>query len=302
VRRAAAILLTLLMPGLGHIHLGWVARGLAIWGAAFTAFAVLLFVWANWLFVPLVPGVLLALGWVVAQGVLWRDIEQLPPDGPGRRAPAPAWVQAVVFASFGVIPVGATLQIVQAQFVGEICVEGASMFPALLAGDRVVFERRAFDLRPPEVGELVVAQVGQSAPTVVRVLAVAGQTVHLRDGQPVVDGHRRRRDRLHGVSVPRFSMAMAAQLDELDCYIEAVSGHEYVVSYQRTGSERLDPAPVRVREGEVFVAGDNRHASVSARLYGKVELAEVTGRPRFVWASYDLAGQRRAGRGGLAFR
>lgn len=57
--------------------------------------------------------------------------------------------------------------------------------PPLLAGDRLLVERRATRRRPPRRGELVVTD---GPPGLGRVLAVAGETVALRPGAVRLDG------------------------------------------------------------------------------------------------------------------
>ena len=57
-RFVVAALLSLLMPGLGHVYCGQVRAGLTIWGVVLAAWGFCLLVWTRWIFAPLLPALL----------------------------------------------------------------------------------------------------------------------------------------------------------------------------------------------------------------------------------------------------
>lgn len=305
-RFVVAALLSLLMPGLGHVYCGQVRAGLTIWGVVLAAWGFCLLVWTRWIFAPLLPALVLCLAWGALQAVLvgdlWRLVRAL---GPGyRRGPINHGVAYVsVFLGLGVLPVGASLVFVARTQVGSVEVRSAAMFPHLLPGDRVLFDRTAYADEPPAVGALVVVE-GSGGPMVVRVVAVAGQTVHLRDGRLVVDGQRLHQGPLERLQVPRFGGEEAARLAELEGFLEDNHGRRYVVTYDRGRSVRLrlEPPPEVLKPGELYVVGDNRDAAVEDRWHGRVRQEAVLGQPRCIWASHDGRGVVRGGRAGLDLR
>ncbi|MCB9524441.1 MAG: signal peptidase I, partial [Myxococcales bacterium] len=260
-RQHLAIVLTVLMPGLGHIALGWVRRGLAVWAAAYCAAGALMLGWAMALFVPVVPVVGAAIAWLALQGVLWRDLLHLPADGPARRDPAPAWVHGVVWLSLGVLPILVGGRLVGTRLVGVARVEGQSMFPVLLDGDEVVFDRRGFAGAPPRPGDLVVVADAQGR-QITRVVAVAGQTVALHGTRPVVDGAPLPRRAVSAMRVPRFGGVLAAELARMDGYLERAEGRDYMVCEDPLGPTPAFAEAIRLRPGEIYVLGDNRTATV----------------------------------------
>jgi signal peptidase I len=86
-------------------------------------------------------------------------------------------------------------------------------------------------------------------------------------------------------------------------HTEQIDGHSWQV-HQASGVEQTPPiagAPpmnraavkpavelnLRVPDGQVFVMGDNRGASVDSRSFGTVPLQDILGRARQVWFSSD---------------
>lgn len=298
-----ALLLTLAMPGLGHLYCGQARRGLGVWAVVFGVFVLSISLWTHFLFVPLGPSMVLLAGWAVLQLALGVALRRLTSSQAQYRLhPLNHPVSYVaVFLGLGVLPTLLTVQLVGAYFVGSVVIEADGNFPMLLVGDRLLYERRGFADRSPEPGELVVIAWPPQGTVVARVIAGAGHTVHLRDGRPVVDGRIFDRQRLELLRVQRFSPEQTRTLDRYAGYLEQNNGREYVVVYGKEGHRQPDPPPARVGPGEIYVLADNRTAALRDRRYGKVPLSAVRGRPRYIWASFDT-GSPRVGRVGLSAR
>jgi signal peptidase I len=122
-----------------------------------------------------------------------------------------------------------------------------SMAPTLTRGDHVLVDKLAYrGGGEPHAGELVVFRAPRADEIMLkRVVAVAGQTVEIRDGVLVVDGRR-----------PREPYADADAIDSIFF------------------------GPVRVPPASVFVLGDNRADSKDSRTLGAVPVDDVIGRAR----------------------
>ena len=297
-----AAALSLLSPGLGHIYCGLLRRGLAVWTICLSILLVMLFGWARWLFVPVVPLVILGMAAAATQLALIGDLHRWCARHGADYTLHPLnhpvaylglflglWVLPLVLAGGGVA----------SWYVGSLEVRDEGMFPRLLVGDRVLFERDAYVARAPAPGELVVVGAAGRPGTVGRVIATEGSVVQLRDAQPVVDGEPVLRRRVEGLRVPRFGVGpQAASLASLEGYLERAGAREYLVTYGRVRPPTPDPSPITLGPDELFVVGDNRDKG----LVGRYPRSAVRGRPRYVWSSFDERGERRDGRVGLEVR
>lgn len=131
-----------------------------------------------------------------------------------------------------------------------------SMTPTLRAGDDVLAVKFAYRLAEPRRGEVALFEDPRDgAPTIKRIVGIAGDTVAVRDGVLFVNGERQR---------------------------------EGYVDYGLTDSTFLGPA--EVPDGHVYLMGDNRMNSLDSRSYGPVPEADLLGRvPLRVWP-LDRAG------------
>lgn len=122
-----------------------------------------------------------------------------------------------------------------------------SMIPTIEIGDRVLAEKITYRFsRAPRYGDIVVFDdpTGQHPQLIKRVIAVGGQTVDVKDGAVWVDGKK---------------------LDE-----------------PYTHAKRTDPGtvatPITLKEGQVWLMGDNRPNSGDARFFGPQPVSKVRGR------------------------
>jgi len=153
----------------------------------------------------------------------------------------------------------ALAQGIKTYVVQAFVIPSGSMIPTIEEGERVFAEKISYRfLADPSSGDIVVfnnpgydpATPSQNPPILIkRVIAVAGQTVDLKDGAVVVDGKT---------------------LDE-------PYTHE-------KPTEPLDPTiiyPLTLEEGTMWVMGDNRTNSGDSRLMGAVKVDASIGRA--VW-------------------
>ncbi|MBR0397542.1 MAG: signal peptidase I [Eubacterium sp.] len=126
--------------------------------------------------------------------------------------------------------------------IGFSIVGGDSMNPGLTDGTIVLYLRPVRNYRP---GDVISMRVPSGDYYVKRVAAIGGDTVALQDGQVLVNGE--------AVQEP---------------WAEGETREE-------TGAVIY---PYYVREGNVFVLGDNRAVSMDSRAFGEVNRRQIKGK------------------------
>ena len=177
-------------------------------------------------------------------------------------------------------------------------VPSGSMKPSILAGDRIVVDKLAYDLRVPFTdlrllrwsaparGDVVIFDNPIDGRLFVkRVVAVPGDVVELRRNRLVVNGER-----------ADYAPLTAAEIGELPVesperyrfFHENLLGSSRVVMVRRdTGGGYGQLAPTRVAPGTYWMMGDNRDNSSDSRVIGAIERDAIYGRAHAIAFSVD---------------
>jgi signal peptidase I len=122
-----------------------------------------------------------------------------------------------------------------------------SMETTLLQNDRVLVSKVDYRFTSPQPGDIVVFNptIDTQIPYVKRIVAVAGETVELRDGNLFVNGRLRFFPQAHGATLPQMPD----------------------VKY-----------PFKVPDGSFFALGDNRLSSQDSRTFGAQPYNRIIGK------------------------
>jgi signal peptidase I len=172
-------------------------------------------------------------------------------------------------------------------------IEGPSMEPTLLNGDRVVVAKFVYGLFLPFMNEAVLSWGTPNAGDVVivrsprdnvdivkRVVALPGDTLELRDG--VIYRNNK--------AVPHVSQgACRDRPDEgpfgCEWVEEKLGEHTYRIS-QNLDSLRHTRAPITVEADRIYVLGDHRDRSNDSRALGTIPIDRIKGRVLSIyWSS-----------------
>lgn len=155
------------------------------------------------------------------------------------------------------------------QFAAEaFVVPTRGMADAILAGDRVLVDKRAFVRRPIQRGDVVVARITNwnDNVVIVRVIGLPGDAISMTDERVLVNG------------VP---------LEEP--YVKWLPMEDV--------DEQLSTLPeTTIPAGEVFLMGDNRRRSYDSRFYGSQPIENVVGKVSIVYWSMVLPAPDESGR------
>lgn len=143
-------------------------------------------------------------------------------------------------------------------------VSGRSMYPNFDTGDRLIVNRLGVWIRDVEKGEVIeflspdVKLNGKRDHFIKRVIGTAGDTVSLNDGKVYLNGEELKED--------------------------------YIASDVETFPE-TDQSQWEVKEGEIFVLGDNRYNSDDGRRFGTVPTDTVKGIAVFRFIPFNKFGK-----------
>ncbi len=129
-------------------------------------------------------------------------------------------------------------------------------------GGRRFFYHRFPAFRQPKPGDIIVFRYPPNPRQdfIKRCVAVAGQTIEIKDKVLYVDGTKRQ---------------------------EPFTHHDDSRIYPREISARDNFGPYIVPAGNVFMMGDNRDNSLDSRFWGPLPLANIKGKAMFLYWSWD---------------
>ena len=185
-------------------------------------------------------------------------------------------------------------------------IPSGSMIPTLQVGDHIFVNKfsygpeipythvRLWKTMPPERGDVMVFQFPENPDEdfIKRVIALPGDKLEARNGHPIINGWE----------VPSCLVGTYDYLEmdsreesplrhEGDLFVEYLGDESYLTFYDRSNGGFAEmQGPFHVKQGEVYVMGDNRNNSRDSRLWwggagGGVPFENIRGRALFVWLS-----------------
>ncbi|MHB8501534.1 MAG: signal peptidase I [Candidatus Acidiferrales bacterium] len=261
-RFTVALLLSLLVPGLGQVYARRPRRGvaLAMSLALLTFIIIVLRLFLSFLgFVIAFPLSVFWRLWIAGDGcyLASKALAAIPP----RRDVKMTIAASVFVLLLGVYPMPDYFMNRSLRYFGAFKISSGSMCPTLCEGDRMVVARDAFTLRSPERGELLLFDFNHTGTIYTkRVIGVAGDTVARGPGNTVL-------------------------INDKTLMLPKPCGKNE--SFDKLAAEGPPFAAVKVPKGSLFVTGDNLDNSYDSRFFGLVTMDEVKGKPKFIYWSHN---------------
>ena len=273
---AAAVLLSLLCGGLGHVYCGRLGKGVAL--LAITSLigpmviAALLLGHTDWTFPTLIISFVAAnLIWFYAIIDAFVIARRTPRDY--RLKDYNRWYLYLLFILIA-LPVGTSYALLVREGVCQaFIIPTKSMLPNIRHGDRILVDKRAYRHAPVECGDIVVFYNPNQRQQrwVKRVVALPGDVVEMKQGLLFVNGEE----------LPRVAVADADQ-NGGKIFEEKQGATAYRI-LTTTNAPEANPAPqdypkTTIPPGHCFVLGDNRRQSKDSRQVGPIPLSDIVGR------------------------
>jgi signal peptidase I len=178
-------------------------------------------------------------------------------------------------------------------------IEGPSMEPTLLNGDRVVVAKFAFGLflplrdqadvvwGQPHVGDVVIIKSPADGVDIVkRVIGVGGDFIEMRADRVYRNGKP-----LPMVDAGPCKQGVGSLQPDCRVYHSKIDEHDFLMSTARI---MPDPSPVHVPKGDIYVLGDHRDHSNDSRnpMVGAIPINRVKGRALAIYWSSGPEGLR----------
>ena len=289
-----AVLLSLIMPGLGQVYCGRLKRGLVLNFLNILPLPIIigLFSLSNSpALMQIVIALVLAGGMVQLTAII--DSAFLAKRSAGYQlkdynSPV-VYVLLVLIVTGGSI--GSALYI-RDQGLEAFRVPTASCYPTIVPNDRILANKHAYNRNNPGRGDLVVhiCPFNRHWNYIKRIVAVAGDTVEVKDSQLYVNSYKLIRRKLPESTLDNIRITVEGQPLEGEVFEETNGNMKYNIFLAKSPHDKTtgDFEKITVPEHHCFVLGDNRNLSRDSRDFGPIPLATIKGRADYIyWPAMD---------------
>ena len=166
-------------------------------------------------------------------------------------------------------------------------VPAASCYPTIVPNDRILANKHAYSRKDPVRGDLVIHinPLNRHMNYIKRIVAVAGDTVEMKDNQLYINGRELSRRKLSDSTLDNIRITVMGKPLEGEVFEETNGGSKYNVFLMDLPHDITigDFEKITIPEHHCFVLGDNRNNSVDSRHFGPVPLATIKGRADYIY-------------------
>jgi signal peptidase I len=281
-----AAIISLIMPGLGQVYTGALARGL-VWMflcgiLSVTGLLFLSFPSAYSWTLGCAAGLALVIVWLAAAVDSRRLALRCKPDYELKD-----YNRWHVYALLLLMGTGGLLAYsldVRDQLIQPFRVPSAVMYPTILPNDRIIAVKNAYQTADPRRGDLVLFNSPEDRRLyyVKRVVALAGDKVEIKSGRLWINGVELPREAVGPATVNSGETTSAGEV-----FFENNNGAKYRIFISRE-QPAADFGPVTVPKYHCFVMIDNRNDTLHSRYFGPIAVTSLKG--RFEYRYWPITG------------
>jgi len=284
-----AVLLSLILPGLGQVYCGRLKRGLILNFLNILPLPIIIGLFSlsdSPMLIQVVIALVLAGGMVQLTAII--DSAFLAKRSAGYQLKD--YNSPVVYALLILIVTGGGIGsalYLRDQGLEAFRVPTASCYPAIVPNDRILVNKNAYNRTDPQRGDLVVhiCPSDRHLNYIKRIVAVAGDTVEIKDGQLYVNSQKLVRRKLPESALDNIRITVEGQQFEGEVFEETNGNAKYNIFLAEPPHDKTigDFEKITVPENHCFVLGDNRNNSRDSRHFGPVPLATIKGRADYIY-------------------
>jgi signal peptidase I len=281
-----AVMLSLILPGLGHVYCGKIEIGIIIaFIMTYFPYAWLIAIAKEGQIIPAITFFFFAiplLGAVLIPIDAYRCARRTRPDYQLKE-----YNRASIYFILLLMACGGTIgyaMYVRDHFIEAFRIPSASMYPTIQYSDRLIANKTSYNKADPQKGDIIVftSPENRQIQWIKRVVAVQGDTVEMKNNELYINDTKLDRQSLGPASVKTDGRIVKGQL-----FIEKNENAEYEIfipdSDQNSENGITDFGPLTVAGRQCFVLGDNRNFSRDSRHAGPIPLATVQGKAAYLY-------------------
>jgi len=163
----------------------------------------------------------------------------------------------------------------------------ASCYPNIVPNDRILANKSVYKGIDPKRGDLVIFLNPENRRInfIERVVAIAGDTVEIKDSQVYVNDEKLQWNKLDQSILDDIRIEIKGTPLEGDVYEEINGDAKYKIFIDKPSNDQESHnfAKTTVPKHHCFVLGDNRNLSYDSRHFGPVPLATIKGRADYLY-------------------
>lgn len=260
-----ASVLSIFLPGLGHVYAGNLAKGIALpilLPPLSFLFAFILLVTSGAKYALILGIILFPCLYLFIIIDAYKTARNQDEEYVLKRFNK-WYVYLVIFVVFGLILQTASSVFVRNNYVQAFKIPSGAMLPTLMIGDHILVDKTIDPISDLKINEIIVFQFPKDTNIsyVKRVVGLPGDTIELKNKKLFRNGAKADDPHVHYTS----TVILPGSVSPKDNF-----------------------GPVVVLEGDFFVLGDNRDNSSDSRFWGFVPLDLIEGRVLNVYWSWDI--------------